>query len=122
MAYERMIGREVKVSGKETGKVLRWEPLSSGMCDTLVRIGSTEVWCASHALVPLDGYGPLPSRREAQEDARRGALAQLQTIRCQHIRDFRVPWPGAEHGKAILGKAIDRSIEILSEATQRHTP
>lgn len=97
-----------------SGVVLEWDPLTAGMCDVRVQEdGGRECWYASSDLAPADGLGPLPRRDVAREWARVRALEDLQAIRAQHIRDFYKPWPGAEHGKAIIGQSIDGAIRAL---------
>ena len=70
----RMIGVDVIFRGAQA-TVTRYEPLGSGMCDTLVRFASgREVWVSSHELRRVDGE-PIPARsavrREADANARR---------------------------------------------------
>ena len=112
-----MIGRKVKSGwhGLVAGEIERWEPLGAAMCDVLVRSPDGALcWYASHALTPIDGMGPLPSRREAQETARLESLASLRAIRAQHVAGFHTErWPGCEFGKAIIGNAIDGAISSL---------
>ena len=110
-----MIGRKVK-SGwhKIEGEVIRWEPLGAGMCDVLVREPSgREGWYSSSDLAPADGRGPLPSRAVARRAADAAALAQLRAIRAQHVADFGRPWPGSEHGKVLIGRAVDGAIDAI---------
>jgi len=109
-----MVGRKVKSTWGRTGEVVKWEPLGAGMTDTLVQHDDGLCWHASHSLKPIDDLGPLPSRREAQEAARVQALDSLRAIRADHVANFNKPWPGCEHGKAILGRAIDGAIKELS--------
>jgi hypothetical protein len=113
-----MIGRKAKSLWGETGEVVKWEPLGSGMCDVLLQQDDgKQVWHASSDLRPIDGLGQLPSRKEAQEHAEKTALRQLRAIRAQHVKEFRTtPWPGAEFGKALVGQAIDNAIEELEES------
>lgn len=117
-----MLGRRVRVPYAGAAEVVRWEPLGSGLCDTLVRLADgTELWVGSGDLRPLDGRGPLPARAEVQRLADVEALAQLRAIRGQLVRkdpqgryrlagDFARPWPGAEHGKGLVGQALDGAI------------
>ena len=110
---DAVIGRRVKARG-EAGVVTVWKPLGASMCDVLILFDDGRIcWFASHELHPIDGDGPLPLRREAQEQARITAIASLREIRRQHVRDFRNPWPGAEHGKVIVGRAIDGALADL---------
>lgn len=114
-----MEGRKVRTPWGEAGRVTKWEPLSAGMTDALVRYDDgREVWHASHTLKPTDGRGPLPSREGARRKARAEALKSLRAVREQMVREWRNPWPGAEHGKAIVGKAVAQAIEDL-EAEDR---
>jgi hypothetical protein len=108
-----MIGRRVRTFWGEQGKVVEWEPLGEAMCDALVeQDNGQKVWYASSNLHPLDGC-PLPSRREARRLADVQALAQLRAIRVKHVEQLHIPWPGAEFGKALVGKAIDGAISKL---------
>lgn len=107
-----MIGRRVKpfMESRE-GTVIKWEPLNSSMCDALVRHDDGyECWYGSSSLRPVDGLGDLPSRREAQKYADLKARAQLKGILEKFVREEMQPgsrrWPGCEHGKTIIGKAI----------------
>lgn len=96
------------------GEVIEWEPLSAAMCDTLVRDeNGRECWYGSGDLKPDDGWGPLPSRAEAREQARTKAATQLEAMRAQLIAEWHKPWPGAEHGKALVGMMIDGAIADL---------
>ena len=110
-----MIGRHVSSAwyGLVDGVIERWEPLGCAATDVLVRdvTSGSLCWYASHSLTPIDRLGSLPSRRDAQDTARREQLASLQAIRAQHVVAWCEPWPGSEHGKAILGRAIDGAIE-----------
>jgi len=115
-----MVGRRVKAPYDGEGEVTRWEPLSSGMCDTLIRFDSgREVWHASHTLSPVGTTIPLPSRRDARKEADERALASLRNIRANHVRDLHKPWPGAEFGKGIIGKALDGAIAEVEGRLQR---
>ena len=111
-----MVNRRVCAHGRD-GVVTRWEPLGSGMTDTLVchDDDGSECWYASHTLTPIDDDGPLPTREEAQDYAARTSLRQLTQIRAQHVEDFRKPWHGAEFGKALFGRALDRAIENVKK-------
>lgn len=113
-----MIGRKVTVRGRP-GIVARWEPLASGMCDALIdHTDGRSCWYASHELRPIDDLGPLPDRHEVRRVADAQALTQLQTIRARHVAGFARPWPGCEHGKTIIGRAVDGALEALEgEAT-----
>ena len=113
-----MIGRKVESPWHRlyNGIVVRWEPLGTAMCDVLVRReDGSEAWYSSTDLRPVDQPSiPLSSRLDAQEQARLAALASLRAIRAQHVRDFNAPWHGMEHGKAIVGQAIDAAIAELA--------
>ena len=102
-----MIGRKVRVLYHgDVGEAVKWEPLSSGMCNVLLRReDGSEIWCSSNDCRPTDDLGPLPSRALACEVADRTALLQLQTIEANLVRD-RQPWPGLEFGKAIVGRSL----------------
>lgn len=108
-----MIDVAIRFRGQE-GKVLRYEPLGSGMCDTLIAAGGKEFWVASHELRRVDGVR-IPSRQERRRDADKEALTSLREIRRQHVEDFLKPWPGLEHGKALLGQMIDGAIADIEE-------
>lgn len=112
-----MVGRKVKSTWYGfTGTVTFWNPYNSASCDVLVRKDDgQECWYASESLAPADDLGPLPSRAEAREQNRRETLAQLEAIRAQHVADFAHPWPGAEFGKVIVGRALDGAIEEVSK-------
>ena len=61
-------------------EVVKWEPLSSGMCDALVRFSDGyECWYATSSLRPVDGH-PRQSRANARQIADTRALANLKTI------------------------------------------
>jgi len=113
-----MVGRRVKHWYWKTGEVVLWKPLGAGVCDTLVLLDDgREVWFASHDLEPIDGLGPLPSRGAARERARAEALCSLRAVRGELVAEWLAPWPGCEHGKAVVGRAIDAAIsELESEA------
>ena len=117
IAIAMMIGRRVKSPwhGLVEGKIIKWEPFGAGMTDVLVRDVATgnEAWYASSGLTPIDGAGPLPSRSDVRESRRREMEASLEKIRGQHVKECHKPWPGAEHGKAILGRAIDEALESV---------
>jgi hypothetical protein len=109
-----MVGRRVKPAFGEYGTVTAWEPLGSGMTDTRVEQDDGKVcWWSSSDLRPVDGKGSLPTRQEAIDKAKREARSSLVAIRSQLVADWNKPWPGAEHGKAIIGKAIDGALEEL---------
>lgn len=105
-----MIGRVTN-----EGTIIQWEPYGAAMCDALVQSTDGRLcWHASYALKPIDGLGPLPDRREAQEKRRLEMLASLEAIRAQHVARFRSErWPGCEFAKAIIGKALDGAIAKL---------
>jgi hypothetical protein len=109
-----MIGRRVKSlwHGLVDGEIIEWQPLGAAMTDVFVRDNATgkTSWYASYGLTPIDGKGPLPSRREAQERNRQETERSLEKIREQHIRDWDRPWPGMNFGKVHLGRAIDAAL------------
>lgn len=114
-----MIGRRVREFWGTVGTVERWEPLGAAMCDALViHDDGSRCWYASHSLTPIDGLGPLPSRRVAREHARESHLRSLRAIRRQHVAAFdRERWPGCEFAKAIVGRMIDGAIaDVEGEA------
>lgn len=110
-----MVGRKVK-SGSMTGEVVDWKPLVHGCCDALVReetgvaaYGHYEgrlCWYGSADLQPNDDQGPLPRRDVVRAWARLNAIDDLTVALHQHVKDFHKPWPGMEHGKAIVGNSI----------------
>lgn len=104
-----MIGRHVKegTRGLE-GIISRWEPLGAGMNDVLLeRSDGSLIWVSSHTLRPTDGLGPLASRHEARHAADLEAQRSLAAIRAKFVaEDWHRPWPGAEFGKAIIGRAM----------------
>ena len=117
-----MIGRHVTSTWhKFKGVVLRWEPLGSAMCDVLVQRddGSEVWWFASSDLKPTDDLGPLPCRHEARERVDREALASLKSIRASLVAEWNKPWPGAEHGKSIVGQALDGAINEVETRLKR---
>ena len=76
-------------------------------------------YCANprHAVPTL---GPSCARcddekaREAARTAHNAPIvAQLRQIRADLIRDWHNSWPGAEHGKALVGHMIDGALEDL---------
>ena len=92
--------------------MIQWKPLSSGMCDTLVENEEGQrCWHSSRSLQPTDDLGPLPSRSEALEEARKERLRQLRTIREDLVQNFHERWFGLEHGKALVGRALDNAIK-----------
>lgn len=113
----RVAGRRVRDGWHNVeGEIVKWDPLSSGMCDILVRRDNGDlVWLASYAVKPIDGRGPLPSRQGVRREAAEETLCSLRAIRSQHIADFHKPWPGAEFGKAIIGQALNDAIASLEE-------
>lgn len=109
-----MVGRRVrcKYTGVE-GTTVQWKPLGASMNDILVREdGGRECWYASHGMRALGGY-PLPCRKAAVAAAEERAARQLRQIRADLIAEWNRPWPGLEHGKAILGLAIDGALKSL---------
>lgn len=110
-----MKNRKVIVLGK-TGVVVKWEPLSSGMCDAFVIFkDGSECWFSSTELRPADDLGPLPSRADARAAAEAETIRSLRAIRAQHVADFNKPWPGLEHGKALFGQMLDGAIGDLEK-------
>ena len=128
------------------GIVLRYEPLGSGMCDTLVRFdvarlpgyccGSDETgrryslrwtrfvpgyecWVASHELRSEEGGGPaFRLRQEVRRQAAHYRAIELRGIRAGLIADWHKPWPGAEFGKAFIGQALDAAIKEAEEESR----
>lgn len=82
MISSRAEGRRVRTPGGTMGVVTRWDPLSSGMCDTLLQMDDgRKVWHAMHTLSPVDRLGALPDRGEAcrkADAARHNALKAIQ--------------------------------------------
>jgi len=74
--------------------------------------------CKVPGHIPTLGKSCAECDLQAQAIARRAAanapsLVALRSIREGLIADWHKPWPGCEHGKAILGMAIDRAIKDL---------
>lgn len=110
-----MKGRKILARGKP-GVVVKWDPLSSSMCDAFVIFqDGSERWFASHELQPNDDKGPLPSRAEARKAAEETSLCQLKQIRAQHVAEFHKNWPGANFGKALFGQMLDGAISDLEK-------
>lgn len=67
----KTIGRRVKSGwhGLVEGEILQWEPFGAGLTDVLVKdlMSGKLSWYASQDLTPIDGEGPLTSRREIQK-------------------------------------------------------
>lgn len=120
-----MIGRHVSSAwyGLVDGVIERWEPLGCAATDVLVRdvTSGSLCWYASHSFTPIDGLGPLPSRSEAQLQRDHEIATSLQTIRDGLIADWCKPWPGAEHGKAIIGRSLDGAIADVQARLARRT-
>jgi hypothetical protein len=115
-----MIGRRVSAwrsgIGRAYGTCVKFEPLSAAMCDALIRFDDGYTcWFSSHELQPADGGGPLPDRRAIQEHARCETLTQLRAIRERLVASWHKRWQGCEHGKAIIGRAIDGAISDLEK-------
>ena len=110
--YGNPVGAEVYcVWERQHGVVLKYDPFTGGMNDVVVRFeDGRKVWTSCHMLKRTDGAA-LPDHREVCKARDEQTLAQLQSIRAQHVRDFNKPWPGAEHGKAIVGMALDGAIK-----------
>lgn len=122
MTATAMIGREVRSLWGKTGVVVEWEPLTHSMCDALVEFSDgTKCWHASRELRPIGELAgiPLPSREEAIREADKRALVQLRQIRERLVDEWHRPWPGAEHGKAIVGSAIDGALEGITKGDSR---
>ena len=98
----------------EERMVTRYEPLHAGMCDVLL---DDALWVASHECRYLDGT-PLLDRREAIRAANIAAIRSLRMIRADLVREWHRPWPGCEHGKAIVGMAIDGAIAELERGAK----
>lgn len=115
-----MIGRKVASPWYRltSGTVTDWQPTSAAMCDCLVvdDCNGAVCWYSSRDLRPIDGKGPLPSRKEAKKRAEAETLTSLRAIREIMVKEIRErkPWPGCEHGKAILGMAVDGAIADLT--------
>jgi len=108
-----MIGRKVRPPGGEVwGTVERWDPLSAGLCDTLVSFpDGSSCWYSSRTLTPPFGEPPLPSRQAARLKADAEAVRSLQAIRADHVVNFHERWAGADFGKALFGQALDAAIQ-----------
>jgi len=104
-----MIGREITIGGRR-GRVTAWEPCSASLCDTRVEFPDGSVcWFGSSNLRPLESDPSLPSRHEATLEA----IRSLEAIRDKLIAEWGRPWPGVDHGKAIVGRSIDGALATL---------
>jgi hypothetical protein len=68
-----VVGRDVVcVNPRDSGKVLRWEPLNPRrVLDVLIeRPNKSQAWCRSQDLRQLDGKSLLPSRAAALQAAK----------------------------------------------------
>jgi hypothetical protein len=54
-------------------------------------------------------------RKAARLAANKPIIEQLHKIKNSLISEWRESWPGVEHGKGILGQAINRAIEELDK-------
>lgn len=116
MIEPTIVGRRVKSAWHRIrGVIVEWEPLGASPCDALVRNDDDGrmVWCPSRDLEPDDGWGPLPSRAEAQARSRDEITAHLEWSRAQLIAEWHRPWPGAEFGKTLIGQSIDNALAEL---------
>ena len=115
-------GMRVRNVYRDEGIVVKHEPLSTGMCDILIRRDDgSEIWCASSdcRLVP-GGEKLTPTRRELRRMADEEALVQLKAIREQHIAEWNKPWPGMEFCKTLFGRNVDDAIADVRERLQRY--
>lgn len=117
-----MIGRRVKSwSRDDAGTVVEWEPLTPGtMTDTLVQYDDgSKCWHASSGLQPVDGQGPLPSRREAQRAAEEHSKRCLRSIHARMVeiveKPWLEPWEYCEFGKAMIGNAVAGALAELED-------
>lgn len=107
-------GREALLSGERV-TIETWEPFGAGMCDVRVRFESGRIlWTTLYTLQPTSGE-PFPQRREICKMRNEESIAQNEKIRADLVEEIRSGrrWPGAEHGKAILGRAIDGALRDL---------
>ena len=110
----RIVGSRVtdRLTKREC-EVIRWEPLGSGLTDTLVRFDDgSECWLASRELTGM------PSRRGAVCAANAETTRALRAILKQHIAAFHEAWPGCECGKVSIGNAIVAAIEAAEEESR----
>lgn len=114
-----LVGRIVRgVYDDKVGEVTRWEPYGSQMCDALVSYrDGTECWHGSSSLVPMDGYGPLPSRTTAQAMAREEQTATLEVVMGKLSEESKRPWPGMEFAKGLAQQMLVTAIADLKEET-----
>ncbi len=113
----RMLGARVRVAGFGDGTIELWEPYGAGHTDTLVVADDgRRCWFASYALTAIDDKGPLVARRDALALRREEMTTSLAAIRARHVAEWRKAWPGAEHGKAIIGRAIDGALADVTAA------
>lgn len=110
-----MIGRKVQSKWQRIqGVVIKWEPLGAALCDVLVqRDEGGPIWVASSELEPMDNLGPLPLREEVRKLNDDVTLYRLREIRDGLAKEY-APWPGAEFGKVILGRALNEAIKEIS--------
>lgn len=57
-----------------------------------------------------DGHAAAMAARAARNAPH---IAQLLQMRADLIRDWATPWPGVEHGKALVGMMIDGALADL---------
>jgi len=98
------------------------EPTEDGkkLCPECDAINSGPVF---HCKVNLDHLPTLGDccaecQRQREAEERRAAanapiIAQLESIRAQHIEDFEKPWPGMEFAKGHFGMMLDRALAEL---------
>ena len=55
-----------------------------------------------------EARAPTEERKDAKRDK---IVEQLQKMLLDHIRDFRIEWPGCEFAKAIVGNSILGALE-----------
>ena len=110
-----MIGRKVQSKWQRIqGGVIKWEPLGAALCDVLVqRDEGGPIWVASSELEPMDDLGLLPLREEVRKLNDDVTLYRLREIRDSLAKEHE-PWPGAEFGKVILGRALNKAIKEIS--------
>jgi len=94
------------------------EPSTGQLCEPCRAVNEGPVFhCHVHP-VPTLGLSCFECDLEHERGERRVAktresVARLLKIRAQLVRDFHKPWPGAEHGKALVGMMIDGAIADL---------
>ena len=74
-------------------------------------------YCKEHSVPTLGDSCAECDERAARKATRASknaeAIAQLRSIRASLVAGWYKPWPGEEHAKALVGRAIDGAIADL---------